>query len=336
MQKLIHRAIAVAIVLSPGLAFAASNDVQLGATDTVLSVNSVTVTIAGSASTTVEQISVDSTTFDLTFAAGSTITITAPDLAVTASSQAQSVATACASGVTTLTITATIAGTATIRPSATACSTTSASSGGGGGGGAIVQKAVSIPAPAPTVTTPVATTPMGTFSADLEVGAENDDVAALQAFLVGKGFLTMPAGIAMGYFGSLTKVALAKFQAANNISPAAGYFGPKTRAIVNAGGVVAPAVVKMDTPAPTVSGSFTRDLEVGVEGDDVKQLQVFLNTHGFMLAESGLGSSGNETSRFGGLTRTALGKFQAENGITPSVGYFGPKTRALVNTMMGM
>src|SRR3989344_2283311 len=159
MQKLIHRAIAVAIVLSPGLAFAASNDVQLGATDTVLSVNSVTVTIAGSASTTVEQISVDSTTFDLTFAAGSTITITAPDLAVTASSQAQSVATACASGVTTLTITATIAGTATIRPSATACSTTASSSGGGGGtvlgliggggggggGGAIVPKVVSIP-----------------------------------------------------------------------------------------------------------------------------------------------------------------------------------------------
>jgi peptidoglycan hydrolase-like protein with peptidoglycan-binding domain len=76
---------------------------------------------------------------------------------------------------------------------------------------------------------------------------------------------------------------------------------------------------------------FDRDLEVGSTGDDVVALQVYLNAHGYTLASSGPGSPGNETSRFGGLTRAALAKFQADNGITPSVGYFGLKTRAFVN-----
>ena len=34
------------------------------------------------------------------------------------------------------------------------------------------------------------------------------------------------------YFGATTRAALARLQKANHISPAAGYFGPKTRAFV--------------------------------------------------------------------------------------------------------
>lgn len=71
------------------------------------------------------------------------------------------------------------------------------------------------------------------FSADLTIGSTGADVTALQDFLISKGFLTMPAGVAKGYFGALTQSALAAFQAANGISPAAGYFGPMTRAKVN-------------------------------------------------------------------------------------------------------
>ena len=63
-------------------------------------------------------------------------------------------------------------------------------------------------------------------------------------------------------------------------------------------------------------------------GDDVKALQVYLNTHGFMIASSGPGSSGNETTKFGAATKAALSKFQKAKGITPAAGYFGPKTRA--------
>src|SRR3989344_5694496 len=60
---------------------------------------------------------------------------------------------------------------------------------------------------------------------------------------------------------------------------------------------------------------FTRDLEVGGTGEDVRALQQFLNANGFMVTESGPGSPGNETIMFGGLTRAALAAFQAANGI---------------------
>lgn len=71
-----------------------------------------------------------------------------------------------------------------------------------------------------------------TFSRDLTLGSSGADVTALQNFLINKGF-TIPAG-ATGYFGAQTAAALGKYQAANGIAPAAGYFGPVTRAKVNA------------------------------------------------------------------------------------------------------
>ncbi|MEK7106886.1 MAG: peptidoglycan-binding domain-containing protein, partial [Patescibacteria group bacterium] len=87
------------------------------------------------------------------------------------------------------------------------------------------------------------------------------------------------------------------------------------------------------TPATPSTGAsaFTRSLEVGMTGEDVKQLQIYLNANGFRVAASGPGSPGNETTRFGAGTRGALARFQAANGISPAVGYFGPKTRAYMN-----
>lgn len=73
-----------------------------------------------------------------------------------------------------------------------------------------------------------------TFTRDLTVGSTGADVTALQNWLISKGF-AISAG-ATGYFGAQTKAALAAYQAANGISPAAGYFGPITRAKVMAGG----------------------------------------------------------------------------------------------------
>ena len=40
----------------------------------------------------------------------------------------------------------------------------------------------------------------------------------------------MPAGVAYGYFGNLTKAAVAAYQTSVGITPAVGYFGPITRA----------------------------------------------------------------------------------------------------------
>ncbi len=83
--------------------------------------------------------------------------------------------------------------------------------------------------------------------------------------------------------------------------------------------------------ALTGGTAFTRNLEVGSTGADVKALQVYLNGHGSAVASSGPGSPGNETTRFGSATKAALAKFQASVGLSPAAGYFGPKTRAYVN-----
>lgn len=72
------------------------------------------------------------------------------------------------------------------------------------------------------------------FTMDLTLGSSGAEVTALQNWLISKGY-SIPAG-ATGYFGAQTQAALAAYQAANGISPAAGYFGPITRAKVNAAG----------------------------------------------------------------------------------------------------
>jgi peptidoglycan hydrolase-like protein with peptidoglycan-binding domain len=69
---------------------------------------------------------------------------------------------------------------------------------------------------------------------------------------------------------------------------------------------------------------------MGSIGNDVKNLQIFLNTHGFTIATTGPGSAGHETTMFGSLTKAALAKFQKANKITPAVGYFGLITRGKI------
>lgn len=71
--------------------------------------------------------------------------------------------------------------------------------------------------------------------------------------------------------------------------------------------------------------NFTRDLRLGMSGDDVTALQQFLIQNGYSIPAGA-------TGYFGLQTQAALSKFQLDNGITPAVGYFGPITRALVNT----
>lgn len=79
---------------------------------------------------------------------------------------------------------------------------------------------------------------------------------------------------------------------------------------------------------------FTKDLSLGDFDQDVKLLQKFLNSSGYRVTLFGNGSPGREIRRFGPSTRTALAKFQKENGIRPAIGYFGPYTRWLVNELI--
>lgn len=64
-----------------------------------------------------------------------------------------------------------------------------------------------------------------------------------------------------------------------------------------------------------------RDLEYGMEGEDVRQLQTLLIGQGYSIPAGA-------TSFFLEQTRSALSAYQSANSISPAVGYFGPITRA--------
>jgi hypothetical protein len=91
------------------------------------------------------------------------------------------------------------------------------------------------------------------------------------------------------------------------------------------------SLCKYSTIKKSIESNFTRDLKLGAEGPDVKLLQEYLNSHGFIIAKSGAGSKGKEVEKFGPATKSALTRFQKSKGITPANGYFGPKTREFMN-----
>lgn len=81
---------------------------------------------------------------------------------------------------------------------------------------------------AQTAVTTTTTTSTAAFTRDLTIGSTGADVTALQAILIANGKLMIAAPT--GYFGTMTKAALASWQASVGITPAVGYFGPITKA----------------------------------------------------------------------------------------------------------
>ncbi len=75
--------------------------------------------------------------------------------------------------------------------------------------------------------------------------------------------------------------------------------------------------------ASTEPKLFARDLQLHDRGEDVKALQNFLISKGYL-------SSGNNIGIFGPMTLSALKKYQASVGL-PATGYFGPRTRTAVS-----
>lgn len=90
-------------------------------------------------------------------------------------------------------------------------------------------------------------------------------------------------------------------------------------------------------PVATFAYTFPRTLTVGMSGDDVKNLQIILNSDPVTaIASTGPGSNGQESTYFGALTEAALEKFQQKYapevlfpaGIYKPTGVAGSYTRA--------
>jgi hypothetical protein len=60
------------------------------------------------------------------------------------------------------------------------------------------------------------------------------------------------------------------------------------------------------------SSTLTQNLVLGSISPEVKALQIILNNSGYVLTTDGPGSPGQETTKFGALTRVAVRKFQCE------------------------
>ena len=108
--------------------------------------------------------------------------------------------------------------------------------------GLICTPRVNTPTTTPTFIAPVggsSTPTIGakTFTRTLTIGQKGNDVKTLQQYLNAHGFIVSVLGAGSPgnettTFGSLTRQALIKFQKANGISPAVGYFGTITRAFI--------------------------------------------------------------------------------------------------------
>ncbi|MEX0918946.1 MAG: peptidoglycan-binding protein [Candidatus Paceibacterota bacterium] len=89
----------------------------------------------------------------------------------------------------------------------------------------------------------------------------------------------------------------------------------------------------------TAEAFLTRDLTLGSRGEDVRQLQKFLNRSGSPVASVGPGSPGQETAFFGQLTKQAVRRYQelhqaeilAPIGLATGTGYVGRLTRRQIN-----
>lgn len=311
------------LLLLPAFAFAAFNDVTLN-TDTVISVGGYTLNLTGS-SAVIQSVVLNDSNFSVTLSSGSSIQITSPtyqQLSVDVGTFTTS--NNCADNTSILTLSSSGAsGTVTITPQATICSTPapSGSSGGGGGGG------FSPPSPI---------TPNGGFTATASTSNSQNKII-----------------LHFGFGSDITNIAIsdnANFTPASyiNATSSVEWTVPTTKILYvkycnRYGRCSNPISVQISTSAlvPIVSNSykFYKNLSYRMTNSDVKELQKYLNTHGFIIAQSGVGSIGKETNYFGLLTKTALVKFQESHateilvpsGLKKGTGYFGPSTRAFVN-----
>lgn len=356
----------------PMFAFAAYNDVTLGSSDTLLTVGGVSITVAAP-SAVLESIEVGSGTFTVVMPGNSFLRVTSSDRrTLSTPGTSITVTSSCTDSLSTYTFDSPAhlsAQTLTITVDAGTCTTggTSGGSGGGGGGGGgggsssytyVPPSSTPAPAAISAVTaTPAVKAISGTIDRLLTKGMTSPGVKILQQLLNNdpdtRVVQTGPGspGNESDFFGPATLKAVQKFQVKYGIAKpgASGYgnVGPLTRTILNSlAGKTASPTTAPAVSTPTVNGAgalgtiSSRTLRKGVKNAEVRILQKILNSDSdTIIAETGDGSPGNETTFFGPATQKALKKFQEKHSIAKSgdegYGNIGPKTRAKLNEIGG-
>lgn len=109
-----------------------------------------------------------------------------------------------------------------------------------------------------------------TFERDLNFGVQNNsDVTKLQEFLTEQGIYSGPI---TGNFFSLTLKAVKNFQIREGISPAAGYFGPKTR--TRASALLDPQITASNQQAIGETGSVPTQQASTQNSNAILQAQI--------------------------------------------------------------
>lgn len=175
---------------------------------------------------------------------------------------------------------------------------------------------------------------------DLKLGSSGDDVKALQQLLRDEG--VFPNGLVTGFFGSLTKQAVIRFQekyAVDILTPAGltsgtGLVGPGTRKKINDLLGASSSGAAALPPGQAVKGELLRNLGVGSSGNDVTVLQQQLQNEGVY--------QGALSGYYGPLTKQAVIRFQEKYatevltpyGLSKGTGLVGSQTRKKMNELL--
>lgn len=341
-HSLIRLGIAAAITGAPLIALAGAS-VTFTAPMTASGGTEKSYTVSGS----FDSLTISNTGIDVTMLGGNSLKITSPDSTIVTfpSSGTPLLTESCSAGIYSVEFTHGSGGatkTFTITPSTSTCGGggSGGGSGGGGGGGGGGRGPTPAPAPAPApAPTPAPTPAPAAFNitSDLTVGASNNEVAQLQAYLATDKSL-YPEGLVTGYFGPATQRAVKRFQEKQGL-PSVGRVGPATRAklaevFAKTAPTPAPAPAPVPTPAPAAApvAAIARSLAIGSRGNDVSTIQSFLAN------DSALYPEGTVSGYFGPATQRAVKRFQEKHGIAKAgesgYGSIGPKTRAKLNELL--
>ena len=364
----IYLTIFLSFLLVPFSVFAAKTDVTMNGTDAVIGVGGYSLVVSGSVN--FDSITVNASNFTIDLSKGANLTVTSADKRkFTVSPTQYQESFSCGSSESTMTVANNLwdsTVTVTVTPSSDACSIGGGGISGGGGGGSVptpvytVVPGTQVSAAVPSVVSaaPTAVSVSAVFTTTMKVGMTSADVKRLQQILNSDSDTQIAVsgvgspGNETEYFGNLTSEAVKKFQkkygiVSSGTAETTGYglVGPGTRAKLQevfGGGVepAAPKAAESSSVAVGVSLVFTRGLEIGKIGEDVKRLQQLLNSDpDTRIAVSGIGSPGNETEYFGSLTEKAVQKFQLKYGVLSagdkSLGLAGPLTRKKLQEIFG-